>query len=64
MLLIFADIIALFEGSQEMIGISFVGIADAEIVDNQTENDWSGIMLPKARGDRHGVIAVGRKKLD
>jgi len=55
---IFGDMIMVPEGSEEVVGIVLVGVANGKIIHNQGEADVTGIMLPETRGEGAGVITM------
>jgi len=55
---IFGDMIMAPEGSEEVVGIVLVGVANDKVIHNQGEADVAGIMLPETRGEWAGVITM------
>ena len=52
------------EGVDEVLGIGFGEVFNAEIVDAEDEGGASGFVAPKARSEWHGCVAIGCQLLD
>ena len=53
-----------FDGIDEMLGVGFGEVLDAEVVDTKDEGCAFGAMSPEAGGEGHGFVAVGRELFD
>lgn len=53
------DLIVFAEGGNEMFGVGSVGVAHAEVVDDEAEDGVAGGMAPEAMSEGARCIAVG-----
>ena len=59
-----ADFVGEFESGDQVLGIIAIGVANAEVVDDEAEDDVAGFVLPKPWSEFTGFVSVGSEELD
>ena len=48
----------------QMVGMLFAYVFDAEVIDNKAEADWAPLVAPKARSVLHGGVTIVAQEAD
>ena len=54
---VLGDFLTLEEGVAKVVGVAFVDVFYAEVVNNNTEEDWAPLVVPEAWGSGTLVVA-------
>ena len=52
------DFVVVAKCVEEVVGVAFADVFDAEIIHDEREDDWTPLVSPEAGGDEALVVAV------